>query len=967
MLLEFILSVSLILPGLWILQLARVRIHNNVERLSLSYILSLVMMFSLLYLGGIMNAFNVASFVVLAIVVVSFIHLFVLFAVRVLRSPHQFKTLLFSRISAKKLAVVISTFGLLSIYAIFLSSRAILDSDVVQYYLPMAREIVRGNGFTYSTGYDYNILLKPIGASVLYAWAYAVSGSTLSEAFRLMPFASIFMLVILNYAIAALATKSQTVGIISTAVFLVLPFHDRFLFYNAFYPDTFYYPLIFGTIYLLLKYSQTERDWLLSWIGMALGVASLLKAQTVYFLIAILLIMIVFKLRSRKLSLVLCCLTPFYILVPNVLAECVQREGLRLSIPSLTLGQLGLFLFLAVLSAICYLVATRNSILSRKVDSAIIRSLIKKMVLLLAPFAVLSSLWYVNNLLRFGSLLYTSSVNLPNFDWALGVLKTAEHTYATANIWYYPMHFAFMFVDPAVMGYIWLVPLLAGLIYVLRAKLEIFNVLLLFETIFAITVFSQVVYAIPSVGTPVYNPRDILPLAPLLATILSIGIVSLSSALRKKSDYARRTVIPLLLVAYFGLMSYTHSVLVWYTSGHHVTTIGQLASSFGSSFGLTLTQTSFQLSAENRVVFIGENVGKVGALSLVAGAPLLALIVCRRYNIPARVYALIVKVRTRSKKLAPKLPSHFSSERRWAFVKSAIVISVIVSVIMIPRGEVLIAQEGMQKIAENQLKSTYGASYELIADRGHGLEGGILTFKASTGLPYYLPETKVIDLKYPANLAFLKDCLLSGSPYETVVKLRQQGISYLLANPSITRELDASLNFTISKMMQNSELAILSQSLGSWKLYTLGLYNVEKTFIPLSDWSVDPRYTNASYVLNSTESSLYLELDATNMSSRVTIRHLDVPKLNLSDYDYVVVNVQGSGNARILMRFFLDDGSSFDVVYWKDPYTLINAPFDLAPYAERTLRGDTYIGLKSSDETPSSINILGISLVKVEA
>ena len=923
-------------------------------------------MFSVLYLGGIMNAFNVASFVVLAIVVVSFIHLSILFAMRTLRSPHQSGTPFFLRVSAEKLVIVISTIGLLAIYAMFLSSRAILDSDVKQYYLPMAREIVGGNGFTYSTGYDYNILLKPIGASVLYAWVYVVSGSTLSEAFRLMPLVSIFMLVILNYAIAALATKSQTVGIISAAVFLVLPFHDRFLLYSAFYPDTFYYPLIFMAIYFVLKYFQTRRDWLLFWTGMALGVASLLKAQTVYFLIAIILIIIVSKLRSRKLSLALCCLTPFYILVPNILAECVQHEGLRLSIPSFTPTQLGLFLFLAVLSGICYLVATRNSILGRKVDSAMIRSLIKKMFLLLAPFAVLSSLWYVNNLLRFGSLLYTSSVNLPNFDWALGVLKPAEQPYATVNIWHYSMYFVFMFVHPAVMGYIWLVPLLAGLIYMLRARLEVFNVFLLFEIIFAITVFSQVVYTIPYAGTPTYNPRDILPLAPLLTTMSSMGIVSLSSALRKKSDEVKHIVIPLLLVAYFGLMSYTHSVLVRYTIGHHVTTIGQLASSFASSFGLTLTQTSFQLSAENRVVFIGENVGRVVALSLVAEAPLLALVVCRRYNIPRRVYAVIVKVRTRSKKVVSKLPLHFTSEKRWTLAKSIIAVSLMLSVIMIPRVEMLIAQGGTQEIKEYQLKSTYRAFYELIADTGNGLEGGILTFKASMGLPYYLPEIKVIDLRYPANLAFLKDCLLSGSPYETVVKLKQQDINYLLVNPSITQELDASLNFTISKMMRDPELAILSQSLGSWKLYTLGPYTVEKTLIPLSDWSVDSRYTNASYVLDSTESSIYLELDATDADSRVTIRNLDVPKLNLSDYDYVVVDVEGNGNAGILMRFFLDDGSSFDVAYWKDPYTFMTAPFDLRPYFEKTLRGDAYVGLKSSDETPSSINILKISFVKVK-
>lgn len=54
-----------------------------------------------------------------------------------------------------------------------------------------------------------------------------------------------------------------------------------------------------------------------------------------------------------------------------------------------------------------------------------------------------------------------------------------------------------------------------------------------------------------------------------------------------------------------------------------------------------------------------------------------------------------------------------------------------------------------------------------------------------------------------------------------------------------------------------------------------------------------------------------------------------MPELSLSDYDYMDVEV-GSANARILMRFFLDDGSSFDVVCWKDTDTLSSSIFDLS-------------------------------------
>jgi len=131
--------------------------------------------------------------------------------------------------------------------------------------------------------------------------------------------------------------------------------------------------------------------------------------------------------------------------------------------------------------------------------------------------------------------------------------------------------------------------------------------------------------------------------------------------------------------------------------------------------------------------------------------------------------------------------------------------------------------------------------------------------------------------------------------------------------------------------------------------------------VPLSGWVVDAGLTNAPYVLSSTESSLAVELDAVDTSSRVTIYNLNAPKLSLSDYASVNVSVTGTANARILLRFFLDDGSSFDVVYWSDPATLDAISFDLSAYSARTLTGLVYLALMSSDGTTASIDITEIA------
>ncbi|MEM2180846.1 MAG: glycosyltransferase family 39 protein [Nitrososphaeria archaeon] len=849
--------------------------------------------------------------------------------------------------------VVTSTIGLLSIYTMFLFSRAILDSDVVQYYLPIAKEIIRGNGFTYSTGYDYNILLKPMGVSVLYAWTYVINGSTLSEAFRLMPLVPVLMLILLNYAIASSSTKSKTIGILSTAIFLFLPFHDRLLLYNAFYPDTFYYPLVFAVIYFLLEYSKSKHSNLLFWSGIGLGVAGLLKAQTVYVSIAFMLVLLALELGvHKKLLLALFCLAPFYILTPNILANSIQREGFRLLIPSFTQVQWILFVFLSILSSICYYVTIYNNSSEVKAcvfNSSMVKSLVKKISLFLIPFAVLSGLWYMNNLLRFGSLIWTSSINLPNYNWSLGVLQSLETAPQKIDLWHYLVYFTFIFMDPAVMGYIMLVPFLIGLVFMLRKRTEGFRILFIFSMILSAVILSNVVISLnPTSG---YNPRDIFILAPLLTITTAAGIVFITSTFDKAGDNMK-SVLSFFIIAYLGLLSYTHSVLVYFTNTFCVTMFGKFIASLGQIVGLSLMQTSFQLSYADRAMFIGNNILRIISFSLIAGIPVLILTVYQCYKI-------FVKKRLR-------VIIHFQPQNAADLFKKGFVILLILSVITIPRLEMLLAQGGIREIKESQLKNTYRAFYELIVNGGREFEGGILTFKATDGLPYYLQGIKVIDLRYPANLAFFKDCLLSNSSYEAATKLKQQGIRYILVNPSITQKLDASLNFTISKIIQNPEYAILTKSLDSWKLYTLGPYEVEKTFVPLSGWSVDLKYTDASYTLNSTESGIFLELKTKNINSRVMIHHRNVPKLNLSNYDYIVVDAKGSSNAQVLIRFFLENGESFDFFHWEDISTLTITSFDLHPYAGRILRGDAFIGLKSTDGTPSSILIQQIVFIKVK-
>jgi len=131
--------------------------------------------------------------------------------------------------------------------------------------------------------------------------------------------------------------------------------------------------------------------------------------------------------------------------------------------------------------------------------------------------------------------------------------------------------------------------------------------------------------------------------------------------------------------------------------------------------------------------------------------------------------------------------------------------------------------------------------------------------------------------------------------------------------------------------------------------------------VSLSGWMVNSNFTTGEYVLNSSELGLSLEVNPVNPASMVTIFTINGPRLNLSDYAYVNVTASGTDNARVLLGFSYQNGSSFDLANWTDPATLDATPFDLTPYTGGALRGDVYLALISSNGTRASVNITEIT------
>jgi len=131
--------------------------------------------------------------------------------------------------------------------------------------------------------------------------------------------------------------------------------------------------------------------------------------------------------------------------------------------------------------------------------------------------------------------------------------------------------------------------------------------------------------------------------------------------------------------------------------------------------------------------------------------------------------------------------------------------------------------------------------------------------------------------------------------------------------------------------------------------------------VPLSNWTINPEYTDSPHVLSSNPLGLHVELQPVNFTSIVTAYTISAPNLKLSDYAYVNVTVSGSNNALITLGFFLDDGSSFLVANLTSPSIVNEIPFDLTPYSDRILRGDVYVSVMSSNGTQTSVDITEIA------
>ncbi|MFC1487396.1 FtsX-like permease family protein [Thermoproteota archaeon] len=248
-------------------------------------------------------------------------------------------------------------------------------------------------------------------------------------------------------------------------------------------------------------------------------------------------------------------------------------------------------------------------------------------------------------------------------------------------------------------------------------------------------------------------------------------------------------------------------------------------------------------------------------------------------------------------------------------------------------------------------------------------QGGFLSISEQNSINNLVPDAlgvmPELSTELPALISsqFDPEMTLTGIPtnypdtfgtfYDWKTGEQMEINSFLEDNTSILLSSDQAKTFGLN---QDTPLPIT---------LTTEFTNLTTTFsppiVPLSEWIINSNLTNTNYILSSSPSNLQIVIEPINFTSMVSIYTLNCPELNLSNYAHINITATGSNNTGILMGFFLDDESNFDVANWTDISTLDSSTFDLTPYTGRSLRGDAYLAIRSFNGTQATIDITEIA------
>jgi hypothetical protein len=427
-----------------------------------------------------------------------------------------------TKISTLDAALIISIAFNIFKYLYFLEIRAIIDWDATSMYLPYARSIVITDSLPLHA-FDQMIILKPQGISVLYAWTYIISGSSISESFRIMPLFFNFGILLMIYLIGThfFCKKIAKIGVM---IYTLLPLHDIFLNIWALYPDLPFVTTSLAFFYFSQMATQKleNRNINIIYSGISLGLSALFKSFAVINCLLLPLTLISYS-KSKILRLFLPFLVPLS-MSPSIAFISNLNMGVLKAIETASLNFIQLFHFskltyfsLIIISSFFIAWMNYDKKLEKKSEKSTlnIMKIIAGILIIALPFFLI---WYGDNYLKTGTLLNRWNINENDMKWAGAILKPllewGNNSNPALTTDYYLSSFLLPFSAP-LLGTFFFVPKIIGIVKSAQKKKvrPVFNLTFGFFTLwFVYLLFPP-------------NERWLLFFAPLLSIFSAVGFV----------------------------------------------------------------------------------------------------------------------------------------------------------------------------------------------------------------------------------------------------------------------------------------------------------------------------------------------------------------------------------------------------------------------------------------------------------
>lgn len=445
----------------------------------------------------------------------------------ILKKTKDFRKLFISKKTFFKQCFLVVFLFLIKI-ALFCIFKPVIDSDVVNSYLPFARSIFLSDKIPERNFYDNSIMLfPPIGGVVFYALFYSLSGNILTESFRLFPLIYILGIVILCFKIFE-KIGGKRVAYFSTILFTIFPFWDGCLMDSLFYPDvialflflTFFYFFLKEEYFLKLKKKKLFLYFLISCF---LGATLFFKIQylIVYYFLGLFYLVVFLPRRWGSV---------FWILLGLIPILYRLKRGIGYQLKSYNL------VFVFALMVFFALVLGFWRVKRKKFS-------IKPLFLAGFSFLIGFSIHF-RNYLKYGSFLSPvtkGTIRAGEIVRRVGIYPKVQDSYVEWVVFFLPA-----------LAIFWLIVKVIGLFLAFKKS----------EKTYLTVLFAVVWYAVITLLFYNPNPRSLMPVIPFLALWVGMGVEGIIRILKVNEEKFKISFLAISIV--FSMLS---SIFLWWNGG----------------------------------------------------------------------------------------------------------------------------------------------------------------------------------------------------------------------------------------------------------------------------------------------------------------------------------------------------------------------------------------------------------------